>query len=557
MKDKRIPEYNLLHENWLVIRRLDGSKEEISLLQLFRNAPQYISLAGESPTQDIAVLRFLLAVLHGALGGRDIDGVPFPDDEEGQNDGALDLWEALWNNKCFPYERIEAYLKKHEDRFWLFHPETPFYQVANIVKGTEYTASKLNGEILESSNKPRLFPQRTGNNKLNLGFAEAARWLLHVNGFDDTAAKPSQRGQGMPSPGAGWLGKLGLITAVGSNLFETLMLNFVLLPDNEGEHWGDDRPIWEEPPRIKERVQVSLPNSQAALLTLQSRRLLLIREGNAVTGYFLLGGDFFPKENALMESMTVWRNNATKESAPPEYVPRRHNPSVQMWRNFAPLVEQKNGRHRPGIVSWLKKLKRECKLENPIFRFQISGVKYGDKDFFVEDIFSDTLSFNAGLLSALHEDWIPRIIDELAVTDSLVREVGTLAQNHAKAAGVKDGKNVVRDDGVKAHDEAKEQAFYRLDGAFRRWLESIDPEIDDTGEEMERKCREWWELSKTIVRALGREIVEDCSPQALIGRNEWSTPRAYNLFLYKTKNRETLKNKEVLKKGGAKSGNVE
>ncbi|MCL2625839.1 MAG: type I-E CRISPR-associated protein Cse1/CasA [Cystobacterineae bacterium] len=543
--------FNLLHKKWIAVLTLEGERDKVSLLDVFRRAHELHSLAGELPTQDIAVLRFLLAILHRVFGGKNIDGEPFPDDEEEQIDGALELWKALWSHKRFPQERIEAYLKEYEDRFELFHPKTPFYQVVSMVKATEYTAAKLNGEILESSNKPRLFPQRTANGKSNLTFAEAARWLLHVNGFDDTAAKPSQRGQGMPSPGAGWLGKLGLITAVGNNLFETLLLNLVLLPSLGNALWGDDKATWEEPPRTKERVQISPPNSQAALLTLQSRRLLLNREGDVVTGYFLQGGDFFPKENAFVEQMTVWRNNATKESAPPEYVPKRHNPSVQMWRDFAPLVGQGGGNCCPGVVGWLRKLKQEDKLEDSVFRFQISGVKYGDKDFFVEDVFFDSLSFNAGLLSELHKDWVARIIAELDVTASLVKEVGILAQNVVRAAGIKDGKNAGRDDGLTARDEAKAQAYYRLDEPFRRWLESIDPEADNTGEKIDKKCDEWWGTSQAIVRACGREIVENCSPQALTGRNGFSAPEAHNWFLYNTTNRETLTFK---KKEGAKRG---
>ena len=528
-------EFNLIYEKWIIVKTLDGLHEEVSLLDIFRNAQDYLTLENEIKPLNIAILRLLLAILHCALGGKDIEGNPFPDDEEDQIDGALELWNELKERKCFPYERIESYLKEHEDRFWLFHPETPFYQIACINNGTEYSAAKLNGEVLESSNKPRLFPQRAGKKKHGLSFSEAARWILYVIGFDDTSAKPSKRGQKMPSPGAGWLGQLGLITAEGKNLFETLMLNLVLLP--ETGLWGDDKAIWEIAPRTKERVQINIPNSQAALLTLQSRRLKLIRDGDAVTGYLLLGGDFFTKENSLVEQMTVWRNSK-KESAPPEYVPRRHNPSVQMWRDFAPLVGQGIGAHCPGVVHWLKKFE----LEDPVIRFQICGVKYGDKDFFVEDVFFDSLSFNVDLLYEL--DWIPRIIDELGVTEKLVREVGILAQNIAKAVG--------NENGYAARDEAKEQAYFRLDRPFRKWLEGLDP----SGDKMEEECEKWFTEAKIIIHALGNEIANDCSPQALTGRNGISTPKALNWFFFNTKNRNTLNIAEInRKKGGAKSEN--
>ena len=56
-----------------------------------------------------------------------------------------------------------------------------------------------------------------GSKRQEMEYAAAARWLLYVNAYDDTSAKP--KGKGLPSPGVGWPGKLGLIAAVGDNLF--------------------------------------------------------------------------------------------------------------------------------------------------------------------------------------------------------------------------------------------------------------------------------------------------------------------------------------------------
>ena len=74
-------------------------------------------------------------------------------------------------------------------------------------------------------------------------------------------------------------------------------------------------PGWElEQPRSAERTEIALPDNPAQLLTLQSRRLLLNREGETVTGFTLLGGDFFARENAFAEQMTVWRDPDAKKS---------------------------------------------------------------------------------------------------------------------------------------------------------------------------------------------------------------------------------------------------
>lgn len=117
----------------------------------------------------------------------------------------------------FKEDVIRTYLEKYHERFWLFHDQYPFWQIPEAAVGTEYTVAKLNGELSESGNKVRLFPLCNGIKKQEMEYAAAARWLLYVNAYDDTSAKP--KGKGLPSPGVGWPGKLGLIAAVGDNLF--------------------------------------------------------------------------------------------------------------------------------------------------------------------------------------------------------------------------------------------------------------------------------------------------------------------------------------------------
>ena len=278
--------FNLLYEPWIRVLNLEGETEEVSLLTVLEHAHEFNCLAGELPTQDIAILRFVLATLYATFTRADIQGNQNPIKNASE---ALDRWQSIWELRHFPMEPIKKRLCHYEERFYLFHPERPFYQVAGMEKGTNYSAAKLLGNLSESGNKVRLFPVRSGEGKQSLSYAEATRWLLYLNAFDDTSSKPSARGQNMPSPGAGWLGKLGLIYAEGTNLFETLILNFVLLNDN-GEPWSNGKAIWEvDEPRTKEREEIVLPQNQLAMLTLQSRRLLLQRKGSRVIGYNLLG----------------------------------------------------------------------------------------------------------------------------------------------------------------------------------------------------------------------------------------------------------------------------
>lgn len=529
-------EFNLLHEPWILVKDQGGSVEEVSLTELFRNAPRYQGLAGELPTQDIAILRLLLAILHAVFARYNLEGEHAPITSPGI---ALQRWEALWEKRMLPLDILEAYLRHYEDRFYLFHPTRPFYQVAELGRSTEYNAAKLNGELSESNNKLRLFPQRSGSGKLGLSYAEAARWLININAYDDTASKP--RRKGLPSPGAGWLGKLGLIIATGDNLYETMLLNLVFLKDGSDELWGEEMPAWEaDEAKAEERTEIAIPDNLSALYTLQSRRLLLRRDDDSVVGYNLLGGDFFPKENAFAEQMTLWRNTAKRAEDPPQYNPRRHDSSRQLWRDFPVLVSQIEAGRQPGVIKWLARLKEEGLIKQKHFRFQTASVKYGEKDFFVGDVFGDSLSFNAGLLTSLGEKWLHRIIDELAVTEMLVWQVGQLARNLAMAAGGADG--------TEQGKAAREQAYHRLGAPFRRWLEGIDPVRDD--DRVDEVCEQWWVQARGIVRSIGEELINQTGPQAFVGRDiedkkkktrrRYVAPQEYNSFLYRISTREAL-----------------
>ena len=483
-------EFNLLTEPWVRVRLPDNTVQEVSLTDALVHAQEYMDLAGEMPTQDAAMLRLLLAVLFTVFSRVNEVGEPEPLEDE---EAALERWGALWELKHFPEQPIRDYLEQWKDRFWLFHPERPFWQVPEAAIGTEYGAAKLNGEMSESSNKIRLFPLYAGAGKTEMTYAQAVRWLLSVNGYDDTSAKP--KGKGLPSVGAGWLGKIGYIQASGENLFETLMLNLTLLKDGT-ECWGENKPCWElDAPKSAERTEILQPDNPAQLLTLQSRRLLLHRENGKVDGFSLLGGDFFPRESAFVEQMTIWRNATTKKNEPPVFVPCRHDAAKQFWREFPSVFCKGEGNvHQPGVVRWVEKV-QQLRFLSPKRRinFRISAVQYGDKDFFVNDSFSDSLAFQAVLLDA----------------------------------------------------PARSRFYFAVDQPFRQWLRSIDPEEDDMTETTAR----WQGIARGIAEQLGQQMVLEAGSAALVGHRVkldagkktermelYTAPKAYNRFragLYK------------------------
>ena len=521
-------EYNLLDEKWIRVMDTEGGVSSVSLPEAFSKAHEIRSISGDSPPQDLAVLRLMLAVMYAS----------YPHGDITSENEAADVWHSLWDKGRFD-GTVTDYLSKWKDRFFLFDPERPFYQ-APIDKGTEYTAAKLDGNLSESNNKGKLFLPVGLKNKEHMSYAEAARWLLYLNGFDDTSAKPTVRGgaEKLPSSGAGWMGKLGLVYAEGSTLFETLMLNFVL--SSEGRPFPRGRPIWElDRPRCGERIEISLPESPEEMLTLQSRRTLLSRDGEGVTGFLLMGGDIVDKENAFTEQMTVWKLDSTTM----QWVPKRHDPSKAMWRDYASLLvssksNTEDAKYRePGIVMWLSVLSDRDYLEPGSVTLRVTGVKYADKDFFVEDIIDDGMSVNRRLLSSVGEVWNIRISEVISKTEECAYAVGDLAK---KIVGT--GANSGDETLMKATAaNARADFYYALDQPFRAWLSGVDPENDD----IEEKMSEWLGILRRRSLSAGKNALRGRGINALVKGTLDSNPFvAYRMFAGKIRKTTATANSE-------------
>ena len=524
-------EFNLIDEPWIRVMDSNCNISEVSLKDAILNAHNYKSLSGELPTQDIAVMRLMLAVLHTVFSRADENGneCPLEDNEE----EAVDRWKALWKKGRFSEKAIDDYFEKWHERFWLFHPERPFGQVAGLTIGTDYDAPKLNGEISESSNKVRFFSMYSGNEKSSLTYPQAARWLLYLNAYDDTSSKPTKEGKAkaggsLPSPGVGWLGKLGLIYITGNNLFETLMLNLIMINENKVQE--NQNPLWEqEKVSDAERTEIALPYDLAALYTLQSRRILLIRKDNKVVSYKLLGGDFFEKENAFFEPMTVW-SSPKKDNGVSS--PKRHDSSKQMWREFSVLFEEKENK-QAGVVRWFKNYLRGKNLipRSFLLKTSITSVEYGDKDFFVKNVFSDSLTMHAELLSEIGANWRAKIETEIDRCGKLANAIAYLAQNLYVASGGSDSKKDKHFSEIP--NVVKSQLYYRFDLPFREWLRSIDPQIYDEKQKYDKQLK-WQSTARRITELYAQELIAETSETAITGHREgdiiYSSPKAMIIF---------------------------
>ena len=504
-------EFNLLDEAWIRVRLHDNSIQEVSLTDALLHAHEYVDLAGETQTQDAAMLRLLLSIPLTIFYRVDTEGQAAPLTTA---DEALLRWRSLWSQEHFPEKPVREYLEQWHERFWLFHPERPFWQVPEAAIGTKYEAAKLNGEISESDNKLRLFPMYAGLNKKCLSYPQAARWLLYINAYDDTS--PKKKGKNLPAIGVGWMGKIGFIQAMGRNLFETIMLNMTMLKDGQAL-WGENIPCWESDiPRSGERTEIALPDNLSQFLTLQSRRLLLQRKNDQVTGLNILGGDFFKDENAFTEQMTIWSDNNAKKDAPISYVPQRHDAGRKLWREFPSIFSEGELSRTPGLIRWVELLQnRRLNIVNlkQLIYFKSIGMRYTKPlSSSACDYFSDSLDFHISLLEELGKPWRTRITEEIGKCEKAASYVGGL-QNDLALAGGFSYSDKTKGTLEKQAEMMRGEFYFAIDDPFRRWLRSIDREEDDIDEKMLM----WQKICRSIAINIGGRMVQESSSTAMLG----------------------------------------
>lgn len=515
-------EFNLTREPWILALNQDGQMESVSLLDLFKQAHQLRALAGEMVTQNVAMMRLLIAILYAVFGREDLEGnegVPQTDRD------ARARWQALWERGSFPAEQIEEYLNHFENRFFLFDPQRPFFQVVVPPETTIETKDKQGntiflpaydytkklsyfiGDLSEGENKPRWFVYRT--NRSDVSYPEAARWLVHLNSFDVAPVGAPKGGYFQPKAyGLPWPNTLGLVWAEGDTLFETLMLNLVLAPAGQ-DLWADFSPSWEEEPFVPDdlkQIEKPFPQDPCALFSFLYRRMQLMRDDEKrITGIIMWGGHKLDgtKGNPLLETMTVWKKDKGIHK------PKSHNPERQMWRDLSAILPASPDDTAPGIVSWLSQLKREKQLRLPLLRLAIAGVVLGKSNALVDNSFSDSLRFNLALLQDAEEGHAARANREIALADKMVTAVANFARGLVQAAGGS-GDQTIREAVV----SARTQAYFRLDSPFRNWLGSLEEDTD-----LDEACRTWRQTEVRLLLDLAEGMVQQAGAKALVGRS--------------------------------------
>jgi CRISPR system Cascade subunit CasA len=500
--------FSLIDEPWILVRTMAGRTEEVSLRDLFRRSRELAEIVGDLPTQAFAILRLALAVLHRAVEG--------PRDEL--------HWQQLWDAGGPPIDAIEAYLGRVRHRFDLFHPSTPFFQVADLRTAKDEVAG-LEKLIADVPAGHQYFTTRAGAGLARITAAEAARWLVHLQAFDASGIKSGavgdprvKGGKGYPI-GVGWAGNLGGLVVDGGDVWRTLMLN--LLPWDRPllvQSGPQDLPAWERPPdgSAEDDDLTSRPSGPVDLYTWQSRRVRLVGDRGGVTGVIVANGDrSTPQNRHRLEPMTAWRRSTPQEKKLGlriVYMPQEHEPGRALWRGLASTLPVTSPRGKadegPGhlaaaVVEWAAEvLERRHRVQ-----LRAVGMAYGTQSAVVVDVIDDRLVVPVAVFDAVSRALPQAVVDAVRSTDDAVFAVRNLASNLASAGGADPGLA----DGARAR--AAERAYAALDAPFREWLAGLDA---DTDPEAARIA--WHRTARRVLHRLGDELVEAAGTAAWVGR---------------------------------------
>lgn len=555
--------YNLIDESWIpVIVDENGRSEKVSLKQLFENSKDYIGLACDTKTQEFAILRFLLSITHTVFSRFDFEGKKYEflelderfkqienideDDKEDYEEKLMDTWSRLWQSKKFPKIVID-YLEKWHDRFYLFDEKYPFYQVIKDDISEEKISQKnpssisgknINRLISESGNKIALFSPKNASNKNKeiLTEDEIARWLITFQGYTGLSDKVIF-GSDKYKSSKGWIFDLGGIYFEGKNLFETLMLNMVMVSENNA-YLSINKPCWEfsSSDLIKDYLILNNPLDIAQLYTTWSRAIY-IDPNIDVNDSFSMDIVKLPDidhRDKFLEPMTIWRKNESGDNKG-TFTPKKHAPNKAMWRSFGniALIKMEScddvTKREPGLITWYKKIS-EYVTDKYLYglRVKINSISMKDDNNAtswvpVDEIY-DYLDINNIIITDDKKDgWTEIIANIVEETNSAV---SFIYKNF-----IIDIKEIRKIKSQSFVDQKVEELYYLIDRPFRDWLSSID--VKDNKDE---KVLEWRSILKKLIIKQADKIMANASNRDYTGvtKNDklMNIATAYSSFKY-------------------------
>ncbi len=585
--------FNLLTEPWIEVIDLAGKPQTVSLYDVLKHGTKYRELIGDMRVQGLTTLRLLLAILITVYSRYDatnqayrwltvnpdtmqdvgeVDDTAYDDSEWDNGQGEvseqpryivdlLKTWQQLEDQQGFT-PIVFKYLKHYANHFDFFGDQ-PFYQVtqqqynALVPKDAQVDSTKnnkgrlnirqINRQVSESANKSAPFSPRTEALKDQLSLPALVRWTLTYQNYAGVTDKVKTantvtynagvtRADKIPNA-SGWLYELYPVFAKGSNVFETLMLNLILInrPTTQNADvipYVHQKPVWEfqqvtdyihkreSAKQAEMATQASQqPDNLAALYTVWSR-LIYINWDTGAPLIYTCGVPMFSKVDALVEPMTTWKWRQQADSWVPDY----HDSDslgAAMWQNFGHYVNIPHSSDTghpvapiPGTVAWLKRL-TAAGLTKPQTALATNSLVYSNSQATSKmpaASLHDSFEIKTDVLFDTHADhWPARITDMVAL--AMAGSSGSIGQAY---------KQLVRSiftirgqagNGLEALINENMAVYYQgLNQPFKDWLKTLTDDDD-----RDARCDQWKASLKQYVYGRVNQLKQNVAPKDIQG----------------------------------------
>ncbi len=301
--------FNLIDAAWIPVCKLDGERVELGIRDTLLQARDIAVIEDPSPLVTASLHRFLLAVLYRAL------------------EGPTDIDQAkAWFKAGWPVDKIDAYLERWRDRFWLFDEKYPFFQIPDFEPKVWRAWTVLAAEH-NADNAKVLFDHVDVTLPDAVTPGAVARWLLATQTYSVSAGKSELSHTGT-APSATAV----MVLPLGRQLEDTLLLN--LVPQNRAV-LANDLPVWERAPESVESLKARAKRGIAGYAdryTWRTRSIRLRRDadGNVSRLAFASGVENASKDHT--DPMLGYRIDDKNGKLPIQFRERG------LWRDFDSLL---------------------------------------------------------------------------------------------------------------------------------------------------------------------------------------------------------------------------
>ena len=280
-----MPEFNLMDEDWIPCIDLEGKQVEYGIRDTLFKAHELQEICDDSPLVTVAIHRLLLAILYRAFQGPRTFG----------------NWRKIFDSGSFENTAVAGYCNRWRMRFDLLDDAHPFFQMGALETKNPISVCRLATECA-SGNNATLFDHSDDDIDVEWPFPKTARQLVACQSFalgfgKSGNARINGKDEILPYSSDAISLRGMTIWLQGSNLFETLTLNFVPEEDDSFPPWElDNSNCYRDTLEGKEKHNYS-SFGIVDRYTWQSRLIRLLPENGAVSRMYFTQGRTADKSN--------------------------------------------------------------------------------------------------------------------------------------------------------------------------------------------------------------------------------------------------------------------